>query len=78
MSGPRRPGTGLLDRPAGAAHPRAVPPPRRSRGPVRSRLALSLALVQTDVIALCTAGGIANRAFDPAAPLDPLLGVPAV
>ncbi|MFJ6382083.1 sugar transferase [Kitasatospora sp. NPDC092039] len=78
LSGPRRPGTGLLDRPAGAAHPRAVPPPHRPRGTARSRLALSLALVQADVIALCSAGGIANRAVDPAAPLDPLLGVPAV
>ncbi|MFE4354814.1 sugar transferase [Kitasatospora xanthocidica] len=78
LSGPRRPGTGLLDRPAGAAHLRTVPPQHRSRGTVRSRLALSLALVQADVIALCSAGGIANRAFDPAAPLDPLLGVPAV
>ncbi|MFG2908112.1 exopolysaccharide biosynthesis polyprenyl glycosylphosphotransferase [Kitasatospora sp. NPDC048286] len=78
LSGPRRPGTGLLDRPAGAAHPRAVPSPRRSRGTVRSRPALSLALVQADIIALCSAGGIASRVIDPAGPLDPLLGVPAV
>ncbi|WP_030242092.1 sugar transferase [Streptomyces sp. NRRL S-350] len=78
LSGPRRPGTGLLDRPAGAAHSRAFPAPRRHRGAVRNRLALPLALVQADTIALCSAGGIANRALDPGAPLDPLLGVPAV
>ncbi|MGW7582442.1 sugar transferase [Kitasatospora sp. NPDC054768] len=78
LSGPRRPGTGLLDRPAGAARPGVVTSPRRPRGAVRSRLALSLALVQADIIALCSAGGIANHAVDPAAPLDPLLGVPAV
>ncbi|WP_030059954.1 MULTISPECIES: sugar transferase [Streptomyces] len=78
LSGPRRPGTGLLDRPAGTARQRAVPAPRRHRGAVRNRLALPLALVQADTIALCSATGIANRALDPGAPLDPLLGVPAV
>ncbi|MFI8455729.1 sugar transferase [Kitasatospora sp. NPDC085464] len=78
LSGPRRPGTGLLDRPVGAARSRTVPAPRRHRGTVRNRLALPLALVQADTIALCSAGGIANRAIDPGAPLDPLLGVPAV
>ncbi|SOB81479.1 sugar transferase [Streptomyces sp. 1331.2] len=78
LSGPRRPGTGLLDRPTGTTRERAVPAPRRHRGAVRSRLALPLALVQADIIALCSATGIANRAVDPAAPLDPLLGVPAV
>ncbi|MFJ9847457.1 sugar transferase [Kitasatospora sp. NPDC101155] len=78
LAGPRRPATGLLDRPAGSAHTRAVPPPRRHPRAVRSRLALPLALVQVDAIALCTATGIANRAVDPAAPLAPLVGVPAV
>ncbi|MFE4518110.1 sugar transferase [Kitasatospora sp. NPDC056783] len=78
LFGPRRPGTGLLDRPAEAERSHAVPPLGRPRGTVRARLALSLALAQADTIALCSAGGIANRAFDPAAPLDPLLGVPAV
>ncbi|MER7584071.1 sugar transferase [Kitasatospora sp. NPDC097691] len=78
LSGPRRPGTGLLDRPVGAARSRTIPAPRRRRGTVRNRLALPLALVQADIIALCSAGGIANRAVDPGAPLDPLLGVPAV
>ncbi|MFE6056106.1 exopolysaccharide biosynthesis polyprenyl glycosylphosphotransferase [Kitasatospora sp. NPDC056446] len=78
LSGPRLPGTGLLDRPAGAARSRVVPPPRRHRGAVRKRLALPLALVQADAIALCSATGIANRAIDPSTPLDPLLGVPAV
>ncbi|MER7771763.1 sugar transferase [Kitasatospora sp. NPDC096140] len=78
LSGPRRPGTGLLDRPVGAARSRTVPAPHRHRGTVRNRLALPLALVQADTIALCSAGGIANRAIDPGAPLDPLLGVPAV
>ncbi|MBV2151365.1 sugar transferase [Kitasatospora sp. SUK 42] len=78
LSGPRRPGTGLLDRPTGTAHTRTVSTPRRYRTSVRSRLALPLALVQVDAIALCTSTGIANRAIDPAAPLDPLLGVPAV
>ncbi|MFF3007540.1 sugar transferase [Kitasatospora sp. NPDC057940] len=78
LSGPRRPGTGLLDRPAGSAQTRTVPPPRRHRGAVRSRLALPLALVQVDAIALCTATGLANRAVDPAVPLAPLLGAAAV
>ncbi|MFG2846854.1 sugar transferase [Kitasatospora sp. NPDC048296] len=78
LAGPRRPATGLLDRPAGSAHTRAVPPPRRHPRAVRSRLALPLALVQVDAIALCTATGIANRAVDPAVPLAPLVGVPAV
>ncbi|GAB7180323.1 exopolysaccharide biosynthesis polyprenyl glycosylphosphotransferase [Kitasatospora sp. Ki12] len=78
LSGIRRQGTGLLDRPAGAAQSRTVPAARRHRGAVRNRLALPLALVQADAIALCSATGIANRAVDPSTPLDPLLGVPAV
>ncbi|MEU9044009.1 MULTISPECIES: exopolysaccharide biosynthesis polyprenyl glycosylphosphotransferase [unclassified Kitasatospora] len=78
LAGPRRPGTGLLDRPARSAHSRTVPAQRRHRGAVRNRLALPLALVQADTIALFSATGIANRAVDPSAPLDPLLGVPAV
>ncbi|MER6298796.1 sugar transferase [Kitasatospora sp. NPDC001539] len=78
LSGPRRPSTGLLDRPAGSAHTRAVPPPRRHRRAIRSRLALPLALVQVDAIALSAAAGIANRAVDPAFPRPPLLGVAAV
>ncbi|MFF2143252.1 sugar transferase [Kitasatospora sp. NPDC058190] len=78
LAGPRRPATGLLDRPAGSAHTRAVPPPRPHPRAVRSLLALPLALVQVDAIALCTATGIANRAVDPAVPLAPLVGVPAV
>ncbi|MER7671159.1 sugar transferase [Kitasatospora sp. NPDC096128] len=78
LSGPRLPGTGLLDRPARATYPRAVPSPRRHRRAARSRLALPLALVQVDAIALCTATGIANRAIDPTVPLAPLLGAAAV
>ncbi|MEU9076192.1 exopolysaccharide biosynthesis polyprenyl glycosylphosphotransferase [Kitasatospora sp. NPDC004745] len=78
LSGPWRPGTGLLDRPAGSARTGTVPTPRRHRRAVRSRLALPLALVQVDAIALCTATGLANRAIDPAVPLAPLLGVAAV
>ncbi|MFJ2190863.1 sugar transferase [Kitasatospora sp. NPDC087861] len=78
LSGPRRPGTGLLDRPAGSAQTRAVPAPRRPPRAVRSRTALPLALVQVDAIALCTATGLANRAVDPTVPLTPLLGVAAV
>ncbi|MFE5583778.1 sugar transferase [Kitasatospora sp. NPDC056531] len=78
LAGPRRPATGLLDRPTGSAYTRAVPPPSRHRRAIRSRLALPLALVQVDAIALCIATGIANRAVDPAVPLAPLLGVPAV
>ncbi|MFJ9696229.1 exopolysaccharide biosynthesis polyprenyl glycosylphosphotransferase [Kitasatospora sp. NPDC101183] len=78
LPGPHRPGTGLLDRPAGAPRPRTVPVPRRHRRPVPSRLALPLALLQVDAIALCTAMGVANRAIDPATRLAPLLGVAAV
>ncbi|MFD8701794.1 exopolysaccharide biosynthesis polyprenyl glycosylphosphotransferase [Kitasatospora sp. NPDC059648] len=78
LSGPRLPATGLLDRPTGAAYTRAVPPPRRHRRAARSRLALPLALVQVDAIALCTGTGIANRAIDPTVPLAPLLGAAAV
>ncbi|MEU8511407.1 exopolysaccharide biosynthesis polyprenyl glycosylphosphotransferase [Kitasatospora sp. NPDC048722] len=78
LSGPRRPGTGLLDRPAGAARARAVAPGHRHRRAVRSRLALPLALVQVDAIALCAAAGIANRFLDSAVRVAPLLGVAAV
>ncbi|MGW3040788.1 exopolysaccharide biosynthesis polyprenyl glycosylphosphotransferase [Kitasatospora sp. NPDC001159] len=78
LPGPRRPTTGLLDRPAGSAYTRVVPPPRRHRRAIRSRLALPLALVQVDAIALCTATGMANRAVDPTVPLTPFLGVTAV
>ncbi|MGA5819392.1 sugar transferase [Kitasatospora sp. NPDC094028] len=78
LTGPHRPGTGLLDRPARSAQTRAVPAPHSHRRPVRSRLALPLTLIQVDAIALCAATGIANRAVDPATPLAPLLGVAAV
>ncbi|MEV7023048.1 hypothetical protein [Kitasatospora sp. NPDC093558] len=78
LSGPRRPGTGLLDRPAGVAQARAVAPGSRHRRAVRSRLALPLALVQVDAIALCAAAGIANRFLDSTVRVSPLLGVAAV
>ncbi|MFI9319790.1 sugar transferase [Kitasatospora aureofaciens] len=78
LSGPRLPATGLLDRPTGAAYTRAVPSPRRHRRTTRSRLALPLALVQVDAIALCTGTGIANRVIDPTVPLAPLVGAAAV
>ncbi|MGW2377872.1 exopolysaccharide biosynthesis polyprenyl glycosylphosphotransferase [Kitasatospora sp. NPDC001683] len=78
LPGPRLPGTGLLDRPTGAAYTRAVPPLRRHRRATRSRLALPLALGQVDAIALCAATGIANRVVEPAVPLAPLLGTAAI
>ncbi|MGW2251245.1 sugar transferase [Kitasatospora sp. NPDC001660] len=78
LPGPRRPGTGLLDRPARAVQARAVAPQRPYRRAVRSRFALPLALLQVDVIALCAAAGIANRLLAPAVRVAPLLGVAAV
>ncbi|MFF1908895.1 exopolysaccharide biosynthesis polyprenyl glycosylphosphotransferase [Kitasatospora sp. NPDC058218] len=78
LSGPRRPATGLLDRPARSAQTRSAPPSRRHRRPVRSRLALPVALAAVDALALCTATGLANRALDPVVRVDPLLGVAAL
>ncbi|MFB7614163.1 exopolysaccharide biosynthesis polyprenyl glycosylphosphotransferase [Kitasatospora sp. NPDC056181] len=78
LSGQRRPATGLLDRPARSAQTRSAPPVRRPRRPVPSRLALPAALAAVDALALCTATGIANRALDPAARVEPLLGVAAL
>ncbi|MGW2548019.1 nucleoside-diphosphate sugar epimerase/dehydratase, partial [Kitasatospora sp. NPDC001574] len=78
LSGQRRPATGLLDRPAGTAQTRSAPAAGRRHRPVRSRIALPVALVVVDAFALCTATGIANRALDPAVRVAPLLGVAAL
>ncbi|MGW4893798.1 sugar transferase [Kitasatospora sp. NPDC004240] len=86
LSEPRRPTTGLLDRPARTANSRIPMPIGRHRRPVRARFALPAALVTVDVLALCAATAIANRVADPApAPalgpalrLTPLLGVTAL
>ncbi|MFB8241182.1 exopolysaccharide biosynthesis polyprenyl glycosylphosphotransferase [Kitasatospora purpeofusca] len=78
LSGPPRPATGLLDRPARSAQTRSAAPARRHRRPVRARLALPVTLVAVDALALCTATGVANRALDPAVRVAPLLGVAAL
>lgn len=78
LSGPPRPATGLLDRPARSAQTRSAAPARRHRRPVRARLALPVTLVAADALALCTATGVANRALDPAVRVTPLLGVAAL
>lgn len=80
LAEPRRPVTGVLDRPssARAANSRIPMPIGRHRSPVRSRLALPVALITVDALALCTAAAVANRTAGPAPRLAPLLGVAAL
>ncbi|MGW6915043.1 sugar transferase [Kitasatospora sp. NPDC054939] len=75
-----RPVTGVLDRPGSsrAANSRIPMPIGRHRKPIRSRLALPVALIAVDVLALGAATAIANRGVDPALKVAPLLGATAV